>query len=115
MEKSKLRINEMIRFENWLWKHYNPAEVFADWADETTKALMALAEAAELAPSDIVLPLSEKGIYNPLCELHDLFLTPLDKRLPGECVFEFYPGEALTKDELRWVALHIQSAIIPAE
>lgn len=38
----------------------------------------------------------------------------MEMRQPGENIFGFYPGIALTQDELRWVALHIQSAIIPA-
>ncbi len=108
-----LRNSEMLRFENWLWKHYNPAEVFGDWADKTTGAVIRLAVAADLDPTEIVLPLSD-AIFKPLRELHDLFRTPMDKRQPGDEVFGFYPGEALSEDELRWVALHIQSALIPA-
>ena len=110
---TSLRISEMLRFENWLWEHYNPAEVFEDWAEKTTEAVMALSIAANLDPTEVVLPLSD-AIFKPLRELHDLFRTPLGEREPGECVFDFYPGEALTEDELRWVALHIQSALIPA-
>lgn len=111
---NNLRNLEMLRFENWMWEHYNPAEVFEDWAEKTTEAVMALAIAADLDPSDIVLPLSEEGIFKPICGLHDFLRTPVEERDPGEICREFYPGVALTKDELRWVALHIQSALIPA-
>ncbi len=104
----------MLRFENWLWEHYNPAEVFEDWAEKTTEAVMALAVAADLDPSAIVLPLSEEGIYRPLCAIHDLLRIPVEERAYGVISDVFYPGVALTKDELRWVALHIQSALIPA-
>nr|DAW70451.1 MAG TPA: hypothetical protein [Caudoviricetes sp.] len=113
METPKLRTLEMLRFENWLWQHYNPAEVFEDWADKTTEAVMALSIAADLDPTEIALPLSD-AIIKPLRELHNLFRTPLEERDPSECIFGFYPGEALTEDELRWVAVHIQSALIPA-
>lgn len=104
----------MLRFENWLWEHYNPAEVFEDWAEKTTEAVMALAIAADLDPSEIVLPLSVEGIFKPICGFHDLFRTPLEEREPSDSVFGFYPGVALTKEELRWVAIHIQNALIPA-
>lgn len=104
----------MLRFENWMWEHYNPAEVFEDWAEKTTEAVFRLAVAADLAPSEVVLPLSEEGIYKPLCALHDFLCTPVEDRKEGEVCTEFYPGVALTMDELRWVALHIQSALIPA-
>lgn len=103
----------MLRFENWLWQNYNPAEVFEDWAEKTTEAVMALSVAADLDPSEIMLPLSD-AIFKPLCELHALFRTPLEKREPGDSIFGFYPGAALSEQELRWVALHIQSALIPA-
>ena len=108
-----LRTNEMLRFENWLWEHYNPAEVFEDWAEKTTEAVFRLSVVADLDPTEIVLPLSD-AIFKPLSELYILFRTPLEEREPGECIFDFYPGVALTDDELRWVALHIQSALIPA-
>lgn len=108
-----LRNSEMLRFENWLWEHYNPAEVFEDWAEKTTEAVMALSIVAELDPTEITLPLSD-AIFKPLRELHDLFRTPLEERKPGESIFGFYPGVALSEDELRWVAFHIQSALIPA-
>ena len=111
---NNLRNLEMLRFENWMWEHYNPAEVFEDWAEKTTEAVMALAIAADLDPSDIVLPLSEEGIFKPICGLHDFLRTPVEERDPGEVCREFYPGVALTKDELRWVALPIRSALIPA-
>ncbi len=109
-----LRNLEMLRFENWLWQHYNPAEVFEDWASNTTEAIMALAVAAALDPSEIVIPLSEDGIFKPLCALHDFLRTPLSERHPNEVCREFYPGVALTEEELRWVALHIQANLIPA-
>lgn len=112
--KTKLRTSEMLRFENWLWEHYNPAEVFEDWADKTTEAIMALAIAADLDPSDIVLPLSEEGIFTPICGLHDFLRTPVEERDPSEVCRDFYPGVALSEGELRWVALHIQSALIPS-
>lgn len=108
-----LRTTEMLRFENWLWEHYNPAEVFEDWAEKTTEAVFRLSVVADLDPTEIVLPLSD-AVFKPLSELHALFRTPLEERDPGECIFDFYPGEALTDDELRWVALHIQSSLIPA-
>ena len=108
-----LRNSEMLRFENWLWENYNPADVFEEWAEKTTEAIMSLSIVAELDPTEIVRPLSD-AIFKPLRELHDLFRTPLEERLPGESIFGFCPGEALTEDELRWVALHIQSALIPA-
>ena len=109
----KQRTSEMLRFENWLWKNYNPAEVFEDWAEKTTEAIMSLSIVAELDPTEIVLPLSD-AIFKPLSELHALFRTPVEEREPGERIFGFYPGEALTEEELRWVALHIQSSLIPA-
>ncbi len=111
--KKNLRSSEMCRFENWLWKHYNPAEVFEDWADATTEAVFALSVAADLDPSDIVLPLSD-SIFKPICALHDFVRTPVDERPEHEMNIDYYPGVALTEDELRWVALHIQSALIPA-
>lgn len=104
----------MLRFENWLWRHYNPAEVFEDWAADTTQAVMALAVAAHLDPSDIILPLSEEGIFEPLRRIHDFVRTPPSEREAGESSLGFYPGTALTETELRWVAVHIQSALIPA-
>lgn len=109
-----LRNLEMLRFENWMWEHYNPAEVFEEWAKKATEAVFALSVAAGIDPTEIVLPLSEEGIYKPLCELHDFFRTPVERRQENELCDEFYPGVALTDDELRWVALHIQSALIPA-
>lgn len=111
--KTKLRTSEMLRFENWLWEHNNPAEVFEDWAERTTEAVMALSVVSDLDPTEIVLPLSD-AIFTPLRELHNLFRTPLAEREPGDGVFDFYPGVALSEDELRWVALHIQSVLIPA-
>lgn len=110
----KLRTNEMLRFENWLWKNYNPAEVFEDWASKTTEAVMRLSIVAELDPTEVVLPLSD-AIYLPLREMHHFFRTPVESRPENECFREFYPGVALTDDELRWVALHVQSALIPAD
>lgn len=109
-----LRIHEMLCFENWLWKHYNPAEVFEDWAEKTTEAVMALAIAADLDPSDIVLPLSENSIFKPLCGIHDFVRTPVEDRPDTELCRDFYPGVALSEDELRWVAIHIQKSLIPA-
>lgn len=109
-----LRIHEMLRFENWLWKHYNPAEVFEDWAEKTTEAVMALAIAADLDPSDIVLPLLENSIFKPLCGIHDFVRTPVEDRPDTELCRDFYPGVALSEDELRWVAIHIQKSLIPA-
>lgn len=113
MEKSKLRNSEMTRFENWLWVNYNPALIFEDWADKITEAVFALSAVADIDPTEIVLPLSP-FIYCKLRELHDLFRTPMEKREPCEIIFGFYPGEALSDEELRWVALHIQSALIPS-
>lgn len=110
----ELRNLEMLRFENWMWQHYNPAEIFEDWAEKTTDAIVALSVAAQLDPSEVVLPLSEEGIYKPLCALHDYLRTPIEDRPNGDFCEAFYPGVALTEDELRWVALHIQSALIPA-
>lgn len=103
----------MLRFENWMWQHYNPAEVFEGWAEKTTEAVFRLAAAAKLDPSEIILPLSEEGIFKPLCGIHDFVRTPLANRPADELCREFYPGEALTEEELRWVAVHIQSALIP--
>lgn len=103
----------MLRFENWMWQHYNPAEVFEDYAEKTTEAVITLAIAADLDPSDIVLPLSEEGPFKPLCGIHDFVRTPLANRPADELCREFYPGEALTEEELWWVALHIQSSLIP--
>lgn len=108
-----LRNSEMLRFENWLWSNYNPADVFEDWAEKTTEAVIALSIAADLDPTEIVLPLSD-AIFKPLSELHALFRTPMEECEPVDSIFGFYPGKALTEDELRWVALHIQSALIPA-
>lgn len=110
----ELRNLEMLRFENWLWKHYNPAEVFEDWAEKTTEAVMALAIAADLDPSDIVLPLSENSIFKPPCGIHDFVRTPVEDRPDTELCRDFYPGVALSEDELRWVAIHIQKSLIPA-
>lgn len=111
---TNLRNLEMLRFENWLWKHYNPAEVFEDWADRTTEAVFRLAIAAEVDPSEISLPLSN-SIYNSICAFHDFFRTPVENRQDDVLHCDlFYPGPALTEDELRWVAIHIQSALIPA-
>lgn len=62
---TNLRNSEMLRFENWLWENYNPAEVFEDWADKTTEAVMALAIAADIDPTEIVLPLSRMPSSNP--------------------------------------------------
>lgn len=109
-----LRNLEMLRFENWMWENYNPAEVFEDWAEAATEAVFALSVAADLDPTEIVLPLSEKGILEPLRAIHDFVRTPLEKRPDDEVCSAFYPGVALTDDELRWVAMHIQSALIPA-
>ena len=109
----ELRNLEMIRFENWLWKNYNPAEVFEDWANAATEAVFALSVAADVDPTEIVLPLSEKGILEPLRLIHDYVRTPVEERDHDICN-AFYPGAALTDDELRWVALHIQSSLIPA-
>lgn len=109
-----LRSSEMCRFENWLWQHFNPAEVFEDFADKATEGIFALSVACSLDPSDIVLPLSEEQIFRPICAIHEEVRRPLDQRTGDECCEAFYPGEALSEDELRWVARHIQDALIPA-
>lgn len=110
----KFRTLEMLRFENWLWEHFNPAEVFEDWAEKTTEAVFRLSVVADLDPTEIVLPLSEEAIFKPIRAIHHDARVPLEERGADETYLDFYPGEALSDDELRWVALHIQSALIPA-
>lgn len=108
-----LRSSEMCRFENWLWRHHNPAEVLEEWADATTEAVFALSVVADLDPTDIVLPLSPI-VLSYVRHAHEFFRTPVEERGENEVVREFYSGDALSEDELRWVAIHIQSNIIPA-
>lgn len=81
---------------------------------KTTEAVFALSVAADLDPSEIVLPLSEEGIFKPLCGIHDFVRTPVEDRPDTELCRDFYPGVALSEDELRWVAIHIQNSLIPA-
>lgn len=103
----------MCRFENFLWAHHNPAEVLEEWAEDVTSAIARLAFSADLDPSDIVFTLSPT-VLSYVRDAHEFFRTPLEMRDPGELVTEFYPGAALSEEELRWVAIHIQSAIIPS-
>ncbi|MCM1066813.1 MAG: hypothetical protein NC418_04465 [Muribaculaceae bacterium] len=114
MSKSKLRNVEMCRFENFLWRHHNPAECLEDFAEQTTKSLFWLSVITELDPTEIVLPLSPT-VLSYVRHAHEFFRTPVDERGVNEIEREFYPGAALSEEELRWVALHIQSAIIPAD
>lgn len=111
---SKLRISEMVRFENFLWQHHNPAEVLEDWAEKATEGIVRLSIACEFDPSEVQLPLSPV-VDGYVRHAHEWFRIPLSKRDPNEISRDFYPGSALTDIELRWVAIHIQNAIIPAE
>lgn len=113
MEKSNLRNAEMCRFENFLWAHHNPAECLEEWADETTEAVFRLSVVADLDPSEILLPLSPT-VLSYVRNAHEWFRTPLSERDPREVSKEFYPGAALSDGELRWVAIHIQSSLIPS-
>lgn len=104
----------MVRFENFLWKHHNPAEVLEEWALNATECIARLAVTCELDPSSVQLPLSpivESYVRNA----HEWFRTPLSERGENEFIRDFYPGDALSDAELRWVAVHIQNGIIPAE
>lgn len=103
----------MCRFENFLWKHFNPAEVLEEWADETTDAVFRLSVVADLDPSEILLPLSPT-VLSYVRNAHEWFRTPLSERDPREVSKDFYEGDALSDGELRWVAIHIQSALIPS-
>ena len=103
----------MCRFENWLWQHHNPAEVLEDFADRATEGIFALAVSLELDPTAIVLPLAPE-VHAYVVQSHKWFRTPLSERHPLEISRDVYPGEALSDDELRWVARHIQDALIPA-
>lgn len=103
----------MCRFENFLWAHHNPAEVLEDFADRATQGIFALSVACELDPSDIILPLAPE-VREYVRHAHEWFRTPLSERDPDEISRDVYSGEPLTEDELRWVAVHIQSSIIPA-
>lgn len=104
----------MVRFENFLWKHFNHAEVLEEWADKATEGIFRLSVACELAPSEVQFPLSPV-VDGYVKHSHEFFRTPISEREPGECTLDFYPGAALTDDELRWVAVHIQPALIPSE
>lgn len=112
-DMKKLRNSEMVRFENFLWKHYNPAEVLEEWADKATDGIMQLSITCNLDPTGIVLPLSP-FVETVVRDAHKWFRTPLSERSGDEFNSEFYHGEALTDDELRWIAIHIQNALIPA-
>lgn len=104
----------MVSFENFLWAHHNPAEVLEEWAMKATEGIMTLSVSCSLDPTGIRLPLSpfvESFVRNA----HEFFSTPLSERDENEMIQDFYPGVALTDDELRWVAVHIQNALIPAE
>ena len=114
MSKSKLRNSEMLRFENFLWQHHNPAECLEDFAEQTTEAVFRLSVVADLDPTEIVLPLSPT-VLSYVRHAHEFFRTPVEERGENEIEREFYPGDALSEDELRWVALHVQSSIIPAD
>lgn len=113
-QPSKLRIAEMMRFENFLWSHHNPAEVLEDWADDATSGIMRLAVLCDLDPCDISLPLSPV-VLDYVRHAHEWFRTPLSERDENEVSRDFYPGAALSDDELRWVARHVQDGIIPAD
>lgn len=110
---SKLRNSEMVRFENFLWQHHNPAEVLEDWAEKATEGIVCLSVTCELDPSEVRLPLSPV-VDAYVRNAHEWFRTPLSERDPNEIIRDFYPGVALTDTELRWVAVHIQNALIPA-
>lgn len=103
----------MLRFENFLWEHHNPAECLEDFAEQITEAVFRLSVVANLDPTEIVLPLSPT-VLNYVRFAHEWFRTPLEERDSHEVSRDFYPGCALTDEELRWVAVHIQSEIIPA-
>lgn len=103
----------MLRFENFLWQHHNPAECLEDWAEKATVGIMRLAVECELDPSDVQLPLSPV-VHSYVRLAHEWFRTPLSERRPDEISRDFYPGCALTDAELRWVAVHIQNALVPA-
>ena len=113
-QPSKLRIAEMVRFENFLWSHHNPAEVLEDWADKATSGIVRLSLDCDLDPSDVLLPLSPV-VLDYVRHAHDWFRTPLSERDEDEMSRYFYPGVPLTDDELRWVARHVQDGIIPAD
>lgn len=110
---SKNRIPEMCAFENFLWTHFNPAEVLEEWAGETTEAVMRLAIVAECDPSEISLPISDR-VLEYVVEAHAFFRTPLEERSPNEGYrTQFFSGPELSQEELRWVARHIQANLIP--
>ena len=113
MGKINLRISEMMRFENFLWSHHNPAEVLEEWADKATKSVYNLSADCCLDPYGIVLPLSD-AVDDYVRFAHEWFRTPLTERSGGEFNNDFYPGAELTEEELRWVAVHMQNALIPA-
>lgn len=60
-----------------------------------------------------MLPLSD-AVDDYVRFAHEWFRTPLTERSNGEIEHNFYPGVELTEEELRWVAVHIQNALIPA-
>lgn len=111
---AKPRVAEMMRFENFLWQHHNPAEVLEDWADKATEGIMRLAVSCMLDPSEVQLPLSPV-VDGYVRHAHEFFRIPVEERGEDEIVRDFYPGAELTDDELRWVARHIQDGIIPAD
>lgn len=108
-----LRIREIVRFENFLWEHQNPAECLEDWAWETTEAIKKLSSVSGIPMTQIALPLSSMT-YSWVKEMHDFLRTPVSERGENESILDFYSGAELTDDELLWVANHIQSDIIPA-
>lgn len=102
----------MLRFENFLWAKFNPAEVLEDWVDKATEGIMRLAVSCMLDPSEVQLPLSPV-VDGYVRHAHEFFRIPVEERGEDEIVRDFYPGAELTDDELRWVARHIQDALIP--
>lgn len=113
MSQSKLRTSEICRFENFLWRHHNPAECLEEFAEQITEAIFCLSVVADLDPTEIVLPLSPI-VLSYVTHAHEFFRTPVEERGANEIECAFYPGDALSEDELRWVARHIQADLIPA-
>lgn len=113
MKKLNVREADVFRFENFLWKHHNPSEVLEEWAQDVTAAIAHLSVVSGIDPCDIDLPLSD-AVLDYVRNAHEFFRIPLSDRDPNEILTDFYPGDALSDDELRWVARHIQGCIIPA-
>lgn len=111
MEKN--RNLEMVCFENFLWEHHNPAEVLEDWAEKATIGIINLSIECSLDPTEIKLPLSSV-VDDYVRQAHEWFRTPPPQSDGIKFCRAFYSGDALTDEELRWVAIHIQNAIIPA-